>query len=47
MRVSEVRERRWITPAPIGLLMSTPSRPERIALKLDVGEDERIPVGRV
>jgi hypothetical protein len=47
MSVSEVRERRRITPAPIEPLMSTPSRPGRIALRLDVVEDERILGGRV
>lgn len=42
MSVSEVRECRRIILAPIGLLMSTPSRPGRIALRLDVVEDARI-----
>jgi hypothetical protein len=42
MSVSAVRERWQITPAPIGLPMSTPSRSGRIALRLDVVEDALI-----
>jgi hypothetical protein len=42
MSVSEVREHWRITTAPIGLLMPTPSRPGRIALRLDVDDDTLI-----